>query len=114
MIGIPLISEQKNGILNIGKECFLLWEVDNMTVQQEAYQMIDRLSDDAVEALIRIMECMLPEKGIMETEEPGEAAGETNKRKAYLRLKTLRSEMKNYDFSEADRAEGLAEKYGTY
>ena len=85
-----------------------------MTVQQEAYQMIDRLSDDAVQALIRIMECMMPEKGKSEAEKAGETTAETNKRKAYLRLKALRNDMKNYDFSEADRAEGLAEKYGTY
>jgi len=85
-----------------------------MTVQQEACQMIDRLSDDAVTALIRIMECMLPEKGKIEAEKPQETAAETSKRKAYLRLKALRAEMKDYDFSEADRAECLAEKYGTY
>ena len=84
-----------------------------MTVQQEACQMIDRLSDDAVSALIRIMECMLPEKEKTETDKAGETMVETKKQKAYLRLKTLREEMKNYDFSEADRAEGLAEKYGT-
>ena len=85
-----------------------------MTVQQEAYQMIDRLSDDAVLALICIMECMMPEKERSEAEKAGETTEETKKRKAYLRLKALRNDMKKYDFSEADRAEGLAEKYGTY
>ena len=84
-----------------------------MTVQQEAYRMIDRLSDDAVLALIRIMECMVPENEKSGMEKPGEEAKETAKQKAYLRLKALRSDMKNYDFSDADRADGLAEKYGT-
>ena len=85
-----------------------------MTVQQEAYQMIDKLSDDAVLALIHIMECMLPQKEKGEAETAGEQPGETKKRNAYLRLKELRNDMKNYDFSEADRADGLAEKFGTY
>ena len=80
-----------------------------MTVQQEAYQMIDRLSDDAVLALIHIMECMIPQK-----EKSAEQPAETRKRTAYLRLQELRKDMKSYDFSEADRAEGLAEKYGIY
>ena len=85
-----------------------------MTVQQEAYQMIDRLSDEAVLALIRIMECMIPQKEKGEAEKAIEQSAETKKQIAYLRLKELRNDMKNYDFSEADRAEGLAEKFGTY
>ena len=82
-----------------------------MTVQQEAYQMIDKLSDDAVLALIHIMECMIPEKGKSEVEE---TPVESKKRDAYFRLKELRKELKCYDFSEDDRAEGLAMKFGTY
>ena len=85
-----------------------------MTVQQEAYQMIDRLSDDAVLALIHIMECMIPQEEKREAEKAAEQSAETKKRIAYLRLKELRNDMKNYSFSESDRAEGLAEKYGTY
>jgi hypothetical protein len=38
----------------------------------------------------------------------------TEKRNAYLRLKELRNDMKSYAFSEADRAESLAEKFGPY
>ncbi len=86
-------------------------EVDKMTVQQEAYQMIDRLSDDAVLALIHIMECMIPEKGKSKVEE---TPVESKKRDAYFRLKELRKELMSYDFSEDDRAEGLAMKFGTY
>ena len=79
-----------------------------MTVQQEAYQMIDKLSDNAVAALIHIMRCMVSNDA-----SPAEAPAK-RKRKAYLRLTELRKDMTMYDFSETDRAEGLEEKYGTY
>ncbi len=85
-----------------------------MTVQQEACRMIDRLPDDAVLALIHIMECMLPENGKSRAEKHEGTPVRTEKRNAYLRLKELRNDMKSYAFSEADRAESLAEKFGPY
>lgn len=111
---ISLILNRENGILSISIDILISGEVEWMTVQQEACRMIDRLSDDAVLALIHIMECMMPEKGKEPTGVSKGMPTETKKRTAYLRLKELRSELKLYAFSEADRAEGLEEKYGTY
>ena len=84
-----------------------------MTLQQQAYGLIDRLSDESVAALIEIMTRMLPhERGDRAIRE--NTAGEASpKMKAYLRMQELRKETAKYDLSEAQRAAALDEKYGT-
>ena len=84
-----------------------------MTLQQQAYGLIDRLSDESVAALIEVMTRMLPhERGGAATRE--QADGEVSpKMKAYLRMQELRKETAKYDLSEAQRAAALDEKYGT-
>ena len=84
-----------------------------MTLQQQAYGLIDRLSDESVSALIQVMTRMLPhERGGAEVEEHTD--GEVSlKMKAYLRMRELRKETAKYDLSEAQRAAALDEKYGT-
>ena len=84
-----------------------------MTLQQQAYGLIDRLPDESVSALIQVMTRMLPH-------ERGDAAIRENtadevspKMKAYLRMQELRRETAKYDLSEAQRAAALDEKYGT-
>lgn len=84
-----------------------------MTLQQQAYGLIDRLPDESVSALIQVMIRMLPhERGDVAIQE--NTTGEVSpKMKAYLRMQELRRETAKYDLSEAQRAAALDEKYGT-
>lgn len=67
-------------------------EADTMTLQQQAYRMIDRLPDDSVQIVIQVMRRMLPvEKDAEKT--PAMATDlNTPKMKAYLRMQELRKE----------------------
>ena len=85
-----------------------------MTLQQQAYGLINRLSDESVYALIQVMMRMLPhERGKVKTaEEASEPV--SSKMRAYLRMQELRKETAKYDISEERRAAALDEKYGTF
>ncbi|MCR4817873.1 MAG: hypothetical protein K5841_02815 [Fretibacterium sp.] len=85
-----------------------------MTLQQQAYGLINQLSDESVYALIQVMMRMLPhEHDDVKTEEdrPGPVS---SKMKAYLRMQELRKETAKYEISEEQRAAALDEKYGTF
>ena len=85
-----------------------------MTLQQQAYGLINQLSDESVYVLIQVMMRMLPHEHddvkIVE-DRPGPVS---SKMKAYLRIQELRKESVKYDISEEQRAAALDEKYGTF
>ena len=84
-----------------------------MTIQQQAYGLIDRLSEDSIQVVIQVMKRMLPNEN-MKTEAK-EVAAETDsaKMKAYLRIQELRKISSGYDLSENQRAAALDAKYGS-
>ena len=81
-----------------------------MTLQQQAYGLIDRLSDESVYALIQVMMRMLPyENNDVKTAE--DTAGPvSSKMRASLRMQGLRKKTAKYDISEAQRAAALDEE----
>ena len=83
-----------------------------MTLQQQAYGLIDRLSDDSVQVVIQVMERMLPQEEKAATVKDPEVV--SSKMKAYLRIQELRKETSEYDISEFQREAALDEKYGTF
>ncbi len=74
-----------------------------MTLQQQAYGLIDKLPDDSVQVVIQVMRRMLPydrqrvktATKISETISP--------KMRAYIRMQELRKETAKYDVSDAQR-----------
>lgn len=76
-----------------------------MTLQQQAYGLIDRLSDDNLHVVIQFMTRMLPQ-------ETGQDVA-TSRMAAYLRMQELRKETAKYDLSDAQRGEALDEKFGS-
>ena len=83
-----------------------------MTLQQQAYGLIDRLSDDSVQVVIQVMKRMLPQEDRSDKLKKSEMI--TPKMKAYLRIQELRKETSGYDISESQREAALDEKYGTF
>ena len=83
-----------------------------MTLQQQAYGLIDRLSDDSVQVVIQVMKRMLPQEDRSDKLKESEMI--TPKMKAYLRIQELRKETSGYDISESQREAALDEKYGTF
>ena len=74
-----------------------------MTLQQQAYRLIDRLPNDSVQVVIQFMRRMLPrEKDMVKTTERS-SDSLTPKMKAYLRMQELRKETSSYDVSEVQR-----------
>lgn len=85
-----------------------------MTLQQQAYGLIDSLPDDSVQVIIQVMRKMLPsdrQKPEAKAESPESAAP---RMKAYLRMQELRKETAKYDVSDTQRETALNEKYGTF
>ena len=85
-----------------------------MTLQQQAYGLIDRLPDDSVQVVIQVMRRMLPrdKDEVKTTAQSSDSI--TPKMKAYLRIQELRKETLNYDVSEAQREAAMDEKFGTF
>ena len=85
-----------------------------MTLQQQAYGLIDRLPDDSVQVVIQGMRRMLPkDKDVVKTTvQPSDSV--TPKMKAYLRMQELRKETSRYDVSEIQREAAMNEKFGTF
>ena len=54
----------------------------DMTIQQQAYGLIDRLPDDSVQVMIQVMRRMLP----YEKEDVKDSDSESPKMKAYMRM----------------------------
>ena len=79
-----------------------------MTIQQEAYKLIDSLSEDSVKAVIQVMIRMIPSQKNAE-------ANETNtfnsKIQAYERMRELRKETAAYNITDykLELEEGLKE-----
>ena len=83
-----------------------------MTVQEQAYSLINQLPEESVNAIVRIMVLMLPEKqSTFETSDAAENAM-TPKMKAYLRMQELRKMTASYNTSAIQRSTALNEKYG--
>ena len=84
-----------------------------MTLQQQAYGLIDALSDDSVLVVIQVMKRMLPH----ETKVDGDSLGlseDSPKMRAYLKMQELRKETAKYDISESQREAALNEKFGEF
>ena len=77
-----------------------------MSLREEAIDMIGSLTEDGVKATIDFMSSYMAKK----QEEISPSL--SKKRQAFLRMQQLRKELAQYDFSENDRADALAEKYG--
>ena len=79
-----------------------------MTIRQEAYRLLDGLSEDGVRAVVGVMLQMTPKQ--VEKEQ------DTDKMKAFKKVQELRkitAAKYEVDIEEA-RKEGLMEKYGRY
>ena len=76
-----------------------------MTLQQQAYRLIDSLSDDSVRAIIQVMRRMVPEA----REENYAQTADMPSQK----LRQLRRETAQYEFSEAQRGAALEDKFGS-
>ena len=85
-----------------------------MTLQQQAYGLIDRLPDDSVQVVIQVMRRMLPHEVKVKASVTSHSEEPTAMMKAYWRMQELRKETAHYDVSETERAEALDEKYGTF
>lgn len=83
-----------------------------MTVQQQAYRLIDQLPDECVEAVISIMTNMLPQ------DKKKEALGvsDTKKMAAYYEMQRLRRISAAYEITDCDAAReyAVSEKYGEF
>ena len=83
-----------------------------MTLQQQAYGLIDKLPDDSVQVIIQVMKRMLPyEKPLNNASSEGDTSP---KMKAYMRMQELRKETAKYDISQSQRDEALNEKFGVF
>ena len=83
-----------------------------MTLQQQAYGLIDELSDDSIQVIIQVMRRMLPAERKSSDNQTNSSDQDTPKMKAYLRMQELRKETSKYDFSEAQRTAAMDEKFG--
>ena len=83
-----------------------------MTVQQQAYWLIDQLPDECVEAVISIMTNMLPQdkkKGAL-------GISGTKKMAAFYEMQRLRKITAAYEITDYDteREYAVSEKYGEF
>lgn len=85
-----------------------------MTLQQQAYGLIDKLPDDSVQVVIQVMRRMLPrDRNVVKTTVRSSDLIKP-KMKAYLRMQELRKETLNYDVSEVQREAAMDEKFGPF
>ena len=83
-----------------------------MTLQQQAYGLIDKLPEDSVQIVIQVMRKMLPHEVNVHAADHSEEP--SSKMKAYRRMQELRKETAKYEVSEAERDAALDEKFGTF
>ena len=81
-----------------------------MTVQQRAYDLIDQLGEDDVQAVIQVMIRLLP--SVKQKKKETSTDSVSPKMKAFLRMEQLRKETAQYDISESQRALAMDEKFG--
>ena len=79
-----------------------------MTLRQEAYSLIDTLSDEGIRAVIHIMRMIPPSVSDVKGD------GISEKMKAYNNLQLLRQETAKYNITDfdAERDSALTAKYG--
>ena len=88
----------------------------DMTIQQEAYSLIDTLSDDDVKAIVNIMIRMLPTRSFADEATNSGSVVPDRKMQAFNRLKELRkiaAESSVIDF-DIERENGVRGKYGEF
>ena len=81
-----------------------------MTVHQRAYDLIDQLGEDDVQAVIQVMIRLLP--SVKQKKKETSTDSVSPKMKAFLRMEQLRKETAQYDISESQRALAMDEKFG--
>lgn len=83
-----------------------------MTVQQQAYRLIDQLPDECVKAVISIMTNMLPQ----DKKNEALGIGDTKKMEAYYEMQKLRKITAAYEITDydAEREYAVSEKYGEF
>lgn len=80
-----------------------------MTLRQEAYSLIDTLSDEGIRAVIHIMRMIPPDISHSDSEKLSE------KMEAFNSLQQLRQESAKYNITDydAERNSALTAKYGS-
>lgn len=86
-----------------------------MTLQQQAYTMVDQLTDENIKDVIQYMAAMLAYSN-NDCQTIIIVAKEKKKLQAYFKLQELRRELCSYavDNCEAERECAMLEKYGEY
>ena len=82
-----------------------------MTVHQKAYDLIDQLDEEDIQAVIQIMIRMLP--AVKKEKNDSLSDSISPKMKAFLRMEQLRKETAKYDVSEKQRSLAMEERFGT-
>lgn len=81
-----------------------------MTVHQRAYDLIDQLDEEDVQAVIQVMIRLLSAAKPKKKEKSSDST--SPKMKAFLRMEQLREETAKYDVSETQRVLAMEEKFG--
>lgn len=86
-----------------------------MTVQQQAYELINSLPDEKVELIVQVMISMKPMKEEFTPSVQSRRSDKSRKMKAFQRILELREECAAYSIEDYDveRASALEEKYGS-
>jgi len=82
-----------------------------MTVRQEAHGLIDRMPEESVQALIPVMARLIQFK---KNDTVASNQNTSPKMQAFLDMQEMRKSSFKFDFSEAQRNAGMAEKYGEF
>ncbi len=87
-----------------------------MSLQQQAYTMIDQLTEENVKDVIKVMAQMLLDSNHKTKTVTDKSEKELKRMQAYCRLKALRRHICAYVITDydAEREHAMAEKYGAY
>ncbi len=84
-----------------------------MSLQQQAYGIIDEFPDDSVQVVNQVMMRMLSRDRQRAKSATNTSDAVLSKKRAYLRMQELRKETVKYEVSDAQRVEAMDEKFGT-
>lgn len=84
-----------------------------MSLQQQAYGIIDEFPDDSVQVVNQVMMWMLSRDRQRAKSATNTSDAVLSKKRAYLRMQELRKETVKYEVSDAQRVEAMDEKFGT-
>lgn len=87
------------------------------TIRQQAYTLINELSDDSVKVIIELMSSMdKSKKNVVISGDIEDEANKKRKKAALERMKKLRTETLEYKIEniEAERTDALKAKYGVF